>query len=104
MSIHHSISSCAFAQRGRIFSFALLLAVLSCGPGPRGHVVLHSPSQVGLGGAGNFAVLAKTGISTVPSSSVTGDIGLSPAAGSYLNGFGLTADSSNTFSTSPQVT
>jgi len=58
---------------------------------------------VGLGGAGNFAILAKSGISTVPTSQVTGDMGVSPAAATYITGFSLTLDSTTTFSTSPQV-
>jgi hypothetical protein len=56
-----------------------------------------------LGSAGNFAVLAKTGISTVPTSAVTGNIGLSPAASSFITGFTLSADPSNVYSTSTQV-
>lgn len=56
-----------------------------------------------LGAAGNFAILAKTGISTVPTSIITGDIGVSPVAASYITGFSLSADASNVFSTSPQV-
>jgi hypothetical protein len=56
-----------------------------------------------LGTAGNFAILAKTGISTVPTSIITGDIGVSPVAATYLTGFSLSADASNVFSTSPQV-
>lgn len=59
---------------------------------------------VNLGMAGDFAILAKTGVSTVPTSAVTGDIGLSPAAASFVTGFSLTADGTNTFATSPQVT
>lgn len=59
---------------------------------------------VNLGTAGGFVILAKTGISTVPSSAITGDIGVSPAAASYITGFSLTADSTNVFATSPQVT
>ncbi len=62
------------------------------------------PAPVGLGTAGNYVVLAKTAISTVPSSAVTGDVGLSPAALSFLTGFSLVADATNVFSTSPQVT
>jgi hypothetical protein len=57
-----------------------------------------------LGMAGNFAILAKSGISTVPASAITGDLGVSPAAATYITGFSLTADSTNIFSTSPQVT
>jgi hypothetical protein len=58
---------------------------------------------VDLGTAGNYAVLAKTGISTVPDSTVTGDLGISPAAASYVTGFSLIADSTNVFATSSQV-
>jgi hypothetical protein len=62
------------------------------------------PSAINLGSAGNFAVLAKTGISTTGSTSIVGDIGVSPAAASYITGFGLIKDISNTFSTSALVT
>jgi len=57
-----------------------------------------------LGAAGGYAILAKSGISTVPTSAVTGDLGVSPAAATYITGFSLTMDSSNEFATSPQVT
>ena len=59
---------------------------------------------VDLGGAAAFAVLAKAAISTVPGSSITGDVGVSPAAATFITGFSLTADSTNVFATSPQVT
>jgi hypothetical protein len=59
---------------------------------------------VELGAAGDFAILAKSGVSTVPASAVTGDVGLSPAAATYLTGFSLTMDGTDTFSISPQVT
>jgi Ice-binding-like len=59
---------------------------------------------VDLGLAGDFAVLAKSGISNVPPSTITGDLGVSPAAASYITGLSLTADASDTFSTSAQVT
>lgn len=64
----------------------------------------RGPAPVGLGTAGNFAILAKTAISTGPASAITGDIAVSPAAASYLTGFSLVADSTNVFSTSPQIT
>jgi len=60
-------------------------------------------SPVFLGTAGNFAILAKTGVSTTGATNVVGDIGLSPAAASFVTGFGLTADPSNEFSTSSLV-
>jgi hypothetical protein len=63
-----------------------------------------SPLAVDLGTAGNYVILTKTGISTVPTSAVTGDIAVSPAAGTYITGFSLTMDPSNVFSTSKQVT
>jgi hypothetical protein len=53
--------------------------------------------------AGNYVILAKSGISTVPNSAITGDIAVSPIAATALTGFGLTADSSTTFSTSTQI-
>jgi hypothetical protein len=59
---------------------------------------------VDLGTAGDLVILAKTGISTVPDSEITGDIGISPAAATYITGFSLTMDSTNEFSISTQVT
>ena len=61
-------------------------------------------SSVDLGTAGNFVILTKSGISTVPKSVITGDIGVSPIAASFMTGFSLIADSSGTYSTSAQVT
>ncbi len=58
---------------------------------------------VNLGTAGDFAILAKSGIATVPESAITGDLGISPAAASFITGFSLAADATNTFSTSTQV-
>jgi hypothetical protein len=49
-------------------------------------------------------ILAKSAISTVPTSQVTGNLGLSPAAASFITGFSLTADATNVFSNSLQVT
>ena len=40
----------------------------------------------------------------MPTSAVTGNIGVSPAAATFITGFSLTADATNVFSTSPQVT
>ena len=55
-----------------------------------------------LGTSGNFAILTKTGVSTVPQSAITGDVGVSPAATTYLTGFGLTV--TPTYAVSTQVT
>lgn len=61
-------------------------------------------SAVPLGTSGDFAILAKSGVSTVPASVITGDVGLSPAAATFITGFSLVSDATNTFSGSPQVT
>jgi len=47
-----------------------------------------SPTAVAppLGMAGSFAILAATAITNVPTSAITGDVGLSPAAGSNYSG------------------
>jgi hypothetical protein len=60
--------------------------------------------SVNLGTAANYAILAKTGISTTGVTSIIGDIAVSPAAATYITGFDLIADSSNVFSTSIYVT
>jgi hypothetical protein len=60
-------------------------------------------SAVDLGTAGNFVILTKTGISTTGDTSVTGNIGVSPAAATFITGFGLIMDASNQFSTSSLV-
>ena len=62
------------------------------------------PAPVDLGTAGDFVILAKSGIDTVPDSVVTGDIGVSPIDSTAITGFSLILDSSTTFSTSAQVT
>src|SRR3989344_4355991 len=66
--------------------------------------VFAAQPAVNLGTAGNFVILAKSGISATGTTLVVGDIGVSPVAASYITGFGLIADSSNTFSTSSLVT
>jgi hypothetical protein len=60
--------------------------------------------SVDLGTAGNYAILAKTGISTVPASAITGDIAVSPIAGAAITGFSLALDSDGAFSTATQFT
>ena len=56
---------------------------------------------VELGTAGNYVVLAKSAINNNPTSSFTGDLGLSPMAESFLTGFSQTAATG--YSTSSQV-
>ena len=101
-----------------MWSMALLLAAFVAGCGGDGSST--SPAGVGIGGgldglgkgaapvvlgaAGNFVILAQSGISTVPNSAVTGDIGVSPIARGGITGFSETMDGTGTFSTSTQVT
>ena len=61
-------------------------------------------APVNLGTAGDYAILAKTGISTVPNSVITGNIGVSPIDSTAITGFSLTVDATNEFSRSTQVT
>ncbi|MDP1859920.1 MAG: ice-binding family protein, partial [Gemmatimonadaceae bacterium] len=59
---------------------------------------------VELGAADTYVILAKSKISNVPTSAITGNIGLSPAAASYITGFALRLPAGGTFSKSSQVT
>jgi hypothetical protein len=58
---------------------------------------------VDLGTAGNFVIVAKSGVSTVPPAAIVGNIAVSPIAAGAITGFALRADRTNTFSTSSQV-
>ncbi|KAJ7875823.1 antifreeze protein [Mycena leptocephala] len=69
-----------------------------------GSVVALGPAPVNLRTAANFAILSKSGVSTVPPSVITGAVGVSPIAATGLTGFSLTLDSTGQFSTSGQVT
>lgn len=64
----------------------------------------EADDPVALGAAGEYAILAKSGISTGSPSTITGDVGISPASASAITGFELTMDPANQFATSPQVT
>jgi Ice-binding-like/Collagen triple helix repeat (20 copies) len=72
--------------------------------GADGGVTLPMIHPVNLGKAGDYVILAKTGISTVPDSVITGNLGVSPIASTAVTGFSLITDSTNVFSRSPQVT
>jgi hypothetical protein len=69
------------------------------GPAP---VAIGSSSD--LTAAGSYVVLAKTGITNVTGSSIAGgNLGLSPAAASFITGFSMAADPSNVYATSSSV-
>ncbi|MHB8474468.1 MAG: ice-binding family protein [Sulfuricaulis sp.] len=76
----------------------------SAAAGPTG-AVSTAAGGVPLGAAGYYAILAKAGVSTVPNSVVTGNVGLSPTARVGLTGWSETAaaDNSDLYSTSAQV-
>ena len=75
---------------------------------PPGIAQAAGPAPVNLGLSGNFTILAKSGISnTGITTSIVGDIGVSPIGYAAVTGFTLTPtipDGSNTFATSPRVT
>lgn len=64
----------------------------------------HAQAAVPLASAANYVVLAKSAITNVPTSAVTGDMGLSPAAASFITGLALTLPAGGASSTSAQVT
>jgi hypothetical protein len=57
---------------------------------------------VNLGAAANYVIVAKSAINNNSTSAITGDLGLSPAATSYITGFSLT--NATGYATSAQVT
>ncbi len=57
---------------------------------------------VDLGAAENYVILAKTAINNNPTSAITGHLGLSPAATSYITGLSVT--NATGYATSAQVT
>ncbi len=69
-----------------------------------GQAVVELGAIDSLGAAGSYVLLAKTGITNVTGSSISGGhVGVSPAAASALTGFGLTLDPSGVYSTSSSV-
>jgi hypothetical protein len=59
---------------------------------------------VNLGTAGNYAILAQTGITTLGTTAIIGDIAVSPIAATAMTGFGFTLDAALAFSSSPIIT
>ncbi|MCL7943686.1 ice-binding family protein [Marinobacter sp. ATCH36] len=62
------------------------------------------PAAVDLGTAENYVILAETGISTTGTTSITGDIAVSPIDRTAITGFSETLSADETFATSPLVT
>ena len=93
-------------------SLLLQTGPLRCGGVPRAGLVLLAlvaraaalgPAPVELGTAGDFAILAKSGVSSVPSSVIVGDVGVSPITQTALTGFSLVASPDTKYTTSTQV-
>lgn len=111
-----------FKFRVWLTTFLLAAMVAGCGGGSSGVAAAGSaapttpgagtgagaggkgPAPVVLGTAGGYVVLAKSAISTTGVTAVTGNMGVSPAAASFITGFTLVADATNVFSTSSLVT
>ena len=69
-----------------------------------GSTEAQGPAPVLFGTACNFTALAKTGISTTGLTEIMGDIGLSPAAGTFFTGFtNFTLDAGGEFATADEV-
>lgn len=81
---------------------AAAAAASSAAAGPIGADCVGA-SCVSLGTAANYAILAKSAVSTVPSSVVTGNVGISPASRTFLTGWSLISEPTDTYFTSAQV-
>ena len=79
--------------------FGLIILILFLSPS----INAAGPLPVNLGSAGNYAILTKSGISTTGTTSIVGDIGVSPISSTAMTGFGLILDPSNQFATSSLV-
>jgi hypothetical protein len=87
----------------RLLLLATLVIVLTMGTGQTAQAA-SVQSAVNLGTAAPFVILTKSGVTNVPTSAITGNIGVSPIAATAITGFALVADKTNTFSRSAQVT
>jgi hypothetical protein len=59
-------------------------ATAATDPSVSAAVAYSTQAPVDLGGAGNFAILSKSGITDVPSSAVVGNVGTSPISGAAI--------------------
>ena len=117
-SIAYSDSVAVFAPNIPFESEVLLTATITTGAKSSSGVALAqeyswsftsafavAPKQpVDLGTAGDFVILAQSAITSTTPCVITGDVGISPATAAAITGFALTADVTNTFWTSEQVT
>ncbi len=88
--------------RTNLFGSAAILSIVLGLAGPAA-ALAAGPATISLGSAAHFALLSKSGISTTGTTSVVGDIGVSPAAATHLTGFSLDLPVGGSSSTSPIV-
>jgi hypothetical protein len=89
--------------RSIIFFASLLSANAETLRGVQQERELVATGNVELGTAVKYAILTKAGISTLPGSSITGDIAVSPIAATAITGFSLSATFDAKASTSTQL-
>jgi hypothetical protein len=89
----------SYSKRLVGFTAVVLTTIL----GSSGVSYAASPDIVDLGAAENYAILAKSGITTTGKTFITGNIGVSPIAATAMTGFALTLDSAGQFSKSQLV-
>ena len=83
----------------KVFVLAFVLSLLGTGT-----LFAAGPAAIDLGSSDGYAILSKTGISTTGTTSVVGNIGVSPAEATYITGFGLILPDASAYSTSSLVT
>jgi len=93
-----------FSKTGNAPNRARFIAGLALSVLLTNHTATSAEAPLVLGTAGNYVILAKSGISTIPPSAVTGNLGVSPIDSTAITGFSLILDGSGQFSTSSQVT
>lgn len=98
--------SLVFSSPMKKFNLTIVALTVAFGLGLIGPISAHAagPATVDLLTAGNFTVLAKTGISALGPVIITGDIAVSPAVDTSITGFTLNLPAGSAFSTSPLVT
>jgi len=98
------VAGCGGSTEGTAAATAASTAPTAAGAGTGLGGLGKGPAPVVLGGAGNYVILAKSTITTTGVTAVTGDLGLSPAAASFVQGFSLTLDPTGCFSTTTPST
>jgi hypothetical protein len=92
----------SFSSAVRLCLTVALTFALTAGTGRM--ALAAGPAPVDLGAAAPFVILTKTGITNVPTSAITGKLGVSPISSTAITGFSLVLDATGKFSRSSQVT